>query len=490
MSSLKTFFIRYSHFFTGNIVIKLLGFITLPILTRIFTTEQYGIVTLVATTIMLAVAISKVGLSNGLFRFYSQYNTSSEQLTIFSSTVIIRSLLFSFITALLYILLLPLIFHLLKINEKYIVCFFLIALSILVQPVNLVISNLLIINGKSIYLNILGFLNRLISFGLSLYFMLIIVKDLYGYFIGGVLADLILSIVLFQWFFKNYQIKLGTASRDLTINLIKFGIPLLLSEISYLLLQYIDRFMIVAYYDEKMLGIYSVGYNIAMYISDAVVFSLSYSIVPIYVDLYEKKGRQETELFLSKCMYYLLIAVIIMSLGYFAIAKDLLAILASKKYIAAAAFSPIILIGNFLLGFSTNILGAGLYLQKKSFTILSIMVASLVLNIIMNVIWLPKYGLMAAAVATLFAGLSASSLTVIASFRYIKIKFSPKTIVHYVVLSLLLLYFIGLINTDSAWINLLSKLTVGFLIVVSAILISEKEVRQRIKVAVSLRNDC
>ena len=82
--------------------------------------------------------------------------------------------------------------------------------------------------------------------------------------------------------------------------------------------------MIVAYYGEEVLGLYSVGYNLASYLSNIIMFSLSYTVVPIYVDIYEKDGKEKTEEFLQRCLHYLIIAVIPVFFGYLAISNDLL----------------------------------------------------------------------------------------------------------------------------------------------------------------------
>ena len=78
-------------------------------------------------------------------------------------------------------------------------------------------------------------------------------------------------------------------------------------------------------------------------------------MVPISVQIYGDEGKEKTEMFLNKCLRYLLIAIIPMWFGYVAISKELFIILASAKYATAAIFSPLILLAYFLGAVSVSL---------------------------------------------------------------------------------------------------------------------------------------
>jgi O-antigen/teichoic acid export membrane protein len=268
----------------------------------------------------------------------------------------------------------------------------------------------------------------------------------------------------------------------------KFGAPLLISELSYLLLTYVDRYMIMAYMGEGALGVYSVGSNLASYVNDLIMFSLSYAVIPIYIGIYEKEGKEKTEAFLSKCLHYLLIAVMAVFAGYAATIEDLLSVLASEKYLAAAGFSPIILLGCFFLGMN-SILRAGLYLRKDTISILAIMISSLVLNIILNMFMIPAYGVTGAAVSQLISCSFAALLTITLSFRHIFIKVELKTVLYYAALSTLMYLAVFRIATPFAPLTLLVKFALGTAIIAAGVLYREKEILAALKNRASRRAD-
>jgi len=179
-------------------------------------------------------------------------------------------------------------------------------------------------------------------------------------------------------------------------------------------------------------------------------------------------------------MHFLMIVAIPMCIGYYGISTDLFITIASKKYASASTFSPIILIGAFFLGIR-NILNAGLYLKKRSATILIIMVTTVLSNILLNILLIPKYNEIGAALATLLSCMISSVLTVFLSFKHIVVSIKLKTFLYYLLLSLSMLFVINQINFSMAWLNVIVKITVGIVIIIPGVLWKEKEILSSLK---------
>jgi O-antigen/teichoic acid export membrane protein len=222
--------------------------------------------------------------------------------------------------------------------------------------------------------------------------------------------------------------------------------------------------------------VYSVGYTLPSYINDLVMFSLSYAVVPIYVELYGKDGAAATSQFLGRALRYYVIGMIVLCAGYAATATDLIVVLASEKYLDSAAFSAWILVGLALLG-ATTILNAGLYLQKKTVQMLVIMAAGLAANVATNWALLPVIGVQGGAYATLAAGGVMVGLTVALSFRHLRIALDWRSVSIYAALLGGPLLLLGLIETGSHWINLVVKVALGATLTAALVLWREPEVR-------------
>ncbi|NMC73322.1 MAG: oligosaccharide flippase family protein, partial [Geobacteraceae bacterium] len=85
MSDIKTLVKQSSHYFVGQAAILAAGFLSFPILTRIFSVGEYGLMSLVTTTLFIAVAVVKFGIPNSIVRFYAEYRAADRLPSFFST---------------------------------------------------------------------------------------------------------------------------------------------------------------------------------------------------------------------------------------------------------------------------------------------------------------------------------------------------------------------------------------------------------------------
>lgn len=487
MSSTRKLITHFGHFFSASTITLLVGLVTFPLLTRLLTKEEYGILGLVTNTIAFAVALSKGGLSDGIIRFYREYEDTPERLSVFTSTVVTRGVLLSAFWVVLYLVSVPMLPLALGVEDRFVTCFLIMAIYLAVRPLNIIVLNYFRVLGMTKAFGLTNILTRVVGVVIAFTLLLNIVKDLYGYFLGIALAEIVATVFLFRWLLTTYRYSPRQVSNSLAISLFKFGLPLLLTELAYLLLTFVDRFMIVAINGEEALGSYSVGYTLASYINELVMFSLAYAVVPIYTDLFVKEGRQATETFLAKALHYYLMLMIPLEVGYAAVAKDLITLFASAKYSDSAAFSPVVLAGLIFLGMN-SILYAGLYLMKKSRQMLVVMLVAVVVNVVINALLLPNYGPMGAALATLVACAASSVLMAILGRRYVCVAIPVVPVLYYGLVSVVMYLLLAQIETGHSLTNLLVKVPMGALLVGISIWIREPEMRAHgIQVLTKLR---
>ena len=480
MHPFRKFAKQFSHFFGGSIAVQLFSFITFPIFTRVLTKEQYGILGLITTIMFFGVAIAKAGLSDGIIRFYQEYSKDPEKKSEFASTVLSRGFVLSVFTSLAYVLLFLIFQNHLEINKGYAACFIIMALSLFIGPLNIIVFRFLRVNDKTVFINVMDIVGRSLSVGLSLIFLIYVFRGFYGYFIGVVTAEIIVAVILFYWFFKNYKIIPSSISGEIHLKLIKFGVPLFLSELAFLLESYSDRFLVVGFLGQEALGTYTVGQSIAMYIGNIVIFSFSGAMVPICVQIYGEEGREKTEIFMKKCLKYLWMAIIPMWFGYVAVSKELFIIIASEKYAMAATFSPLILLAWFI-GTLNVLFGASFYLKKKTMLQFVIDFSSILINIGMNLILIKRLELMGAGISAVVSSTVSAILMIVVSRRYFKIEFEVGSILYYIGVSCLMFLVVTQINTGVIWMNLSLKMITGTVLVALAILLKESEIRENLK---------
>ena len=103
MSDIKTLIKQSSHYFGGQVLVLLAGFISFPILTRIFSVSEYGLLGLINITIFSILSISKLGIPNASVRFYSEFKAKND-LPKFHSTLFLSALLSGLVCAFIFYL--------------------------------------------------------------------------------------------------------------------------------------------------------------------------------------------------------------------------------------------------------------------------------------------------------------------------------------------------------------------------------------------------
>ena len=112
---------------------------------------------------------------------------------------------------------------------------------------------------------------------------------------------------------------------------------------------------------------------------------------------------------------------------------------------------------------------------------LGIMLLAVAVNILLNILLLPPYGVMGAAIATLVACIMVPVLSAVLSRKHINMKVNVTTVVYYIVLSSCMLLVVKQIETSTSWLNLILKIVTGVIIVALGTLYREDEIVYLIK---------
>lgn len=476
MSATRNLIRQFGHFFGGNALGLLLGFVSFPVLTRVLPQADYGALSLITASAAFAVAIAKGGLSDAIIRFYPDYAKSPDRLREFNSTVAGRGLVLAVLVAALYTGGALFGSRALGIQRAFVGAFALMGVYVLLRPLNIIVLNYLRATGRTLFFNGTTLFLRAASVSIGLALLFISGGQLVAYLTGTVVAELLGLALLWAWYLRTFEVSFSAVSPGLAWRLAAFGLPLLATELGYLLLQYTDRYLLAALRGEAELGLYSVGYNLPAYLNDLVLFSVSYAVVPAYTQIFAARGRKETEEFLSKALRYFVAGVVPMCVGYAAVSHDLIVALASERYAEASRFSPLILLGVVFLGMN-YVLYAGLYVNKRSNEILASMIASLVINVGANLLLIPTYGAFGAAISTLIACACSSVITAALSFRFLRIDLPWGTLAYYLATSAVMWLVVQACQTGNHWLNLLVKLPVGAIVVALAVAVREREIR-------------
>lgn len=212
-------------------------------------------------------------------------------------------------------------------------------------------------------------------------------------YIKCLIPFIILSII----FSKNIKYYKFEIDKKLIKTPLKFSLGLVLGQASTWILALIDRQFISGYCGFNDVGIYSLGCKIGMLINPLFIEPLKKIYTPLKFKIYNLNGGKEIIIKYYK-FYCFIGGLLILILSIYA--KIAITILATKEYMLAIYIIPIIALSYFLWGLN-EFYALGLVLGNKSIINSGIAFSAAIINIIFNILLIPKLGMFGAAVSTI-----------------------------------------------------------------------------------------
>lgn len=427
-------------------------------------------------TLAIFIVFSKFGIQHAALRFYSEFkeNKRNLDLTYYYTTSFFGVFIFSLIVSVVYLLILEVYFRT-RLEPQFLIILRILSLLIIFDAINSIFLMFMRAEENVKLRSIITVVRRYSMVAVTLLFVLVFKLGLLGFFYGWALVDFLYSVLLICIYFRQGKIKLKNISMPILKESLSYGLPLIGFELSSLLLAQGDRFMLQHYLGSAAVGVYSSSYNLTSYLVEFLAAPFRLAIMPIFMSIWEKKGKEETQKFLSSALkVYLMIGIPLIFATSF-MGREFITLLASKKYVDGYVIMPWVISG--IVIFSANsVYGAGLFLKKKTVALLSINFGSAVLNIVLNIFLIPSLGLVGAAVATLIAYLFQVALIINISFKIVPAKIPVYSIIKYIAISLIMVFTILHINhLGSAQIFI--RILAGVLVYTMGILLLETQFR-------------
>ena len=396
---------RASHFLGGNVLLFAVGLVSFPILARIFSVEQYGLIALVSSTVAVGVVFAKCGLQTSVQRFYKESAVSSVpgSLRRYYSTVYLTAGLLGLLVSLPFALLLVFRYvpHRVISDQVQILLGYASALIVLRSTTSMV-ANLLQVEGRTTAYNALQIATKTVAVAVTVLLLLTWHRSPEVFFVGSVAVEAIAVLAIVPYLRRRRMLALRAFDWRVCRQALVFGFPMMGTEIFWLILDSGDRFLVEGFLGPRQLGFYAAAYNIAGYIRDSLCSPLVLALFPLVMDLWVVKGREETRVFLGKSMNYFALVGIGVVVGVSVCASDAINLVASPKFYEAHRLLPYLVMGMMLNALSM-FLKPALMINKKTVLMMNVNLFACLVNIAMNVVLLPRIGLLGAALATLGA---------------------------------------------------------------------------------------
>lgn len=370
-------------------------FLLLLGLTKILTIEDYGTLSLIVTTITFLMFV--IGLD-----FYNYSHREVIEKDSLKKKYIVSQFWFHVIA---YVVILPITYLLLSngiIPLDYIVPFYLL---LVLEHFSQEAFRFLNLFNKPNVANISLFIRTafwiIVLFGVEYFFKSneITIQLILCYWIGGSLLSLffVAGYVFVVHRSSTYDIQWFVIDKPWIKHGLLVSLPFFAGTIAYKIVEYSDRFMIDWYLGKEAVGIYSFYTNFANILTIIVNTITITLIVPdLLRSVNSGKKVKET---IKKFSKELQITTVIISTIIFVLIFPTLNWLDKKAFNDESTIYFLILLGNIALNLSLNYHFL-LYAYKKDKLILLPAIIAAASNIILNMIFIPIFGIIAAATAT------------------------------------------------------------------------------------------
>ena len=375
------------YFLICSFLQKGIAFITTPIFTRILSVEEYGLYNVFNSWESMISVIITLNLSYGIYtqglvKFEKDKNIFSSSMQGLTLTLIIG---WSIIYAIFY----PIINEITGLNCSFMLFMFILIWSNSIfsfwsaeQRVDYNYRKLVLITI------VVSILNPLLS--------IILIKHMKNKVLARILGIVIVAVVFYGWMFFEQMAK-GKKffSKKYWKYALRLNIPLVPHYLSQTVLNSSDRIMIERLIGPAKAGIYSLAYSLSLAMT---LFNnaLSQTISPW---IYKKiKNHRENEI--TKVAYTTMILIAGVNICLIAFAPEIVKIFAPSTYLEAIWIIPPVAMSAYFMFLYDLFAKFEFYYERTNFIATATM-AGAILNIMLNYVFINKFGYIAAGYTTL-----------------------------------------------------------------------------------------
>lgn len=431
----------------GTFLNQGLGFFLIPVYTRFLSTAEYGINGSVTAVLgVLSIAMT-MGLEAAIARFYYDLDTEPARRHYFGS-VWVFLVAFGLAVTLLLDLLGPWLFDLafqdvpfrpygrLALWSTYI------GLSAVLPTVMFRVRE----QARTfVAFSVSQFALRI---GLNIVTVVYLGQGVVGIFVSMLIANLVFAIP-FTWItwkgislsFDRPQVRASLA----------YSLPFVPQRLSNWALNLSDRILLENFVSLSALGIYSLGYRFGLMLA-ALLDAVNLAWAPFYFKTAMEEGGRVV---LARMVTYYVFALTFLTLGTVLLSREILVLVADRKFWPAAQVVPPVALAYGCHGLYLAMVAGPSFAKKTARIPLYTGLAALV-NIGLNLLFIPRYGVMAAAWSTLLSFLLRAILIAADSVRVFPLPYEYRRLATSLGLGLLLCagWFV---DTGNWWANLAVK---------------------------------
>ena len=378
----------------ADVVPYLVNFLLLPVFTTYLTPADYGALSILLLFGVLTKIFFRFGFDSGFFRIYYEQKTARDKKTLATTLFVTVFAVSSTLFSLCVVLAAPLSRWLLGVEltgTATATWVILVVADTLLNTFAFIPMNLFRILEKPVSFTVMTLIRSFVNIGLKVFLVVS------GWGVAGILwADVISSFVfvlaLSPTLVRNLTF---TFSSSMLRSAAAFGLPKVPHGLAHQILNFSDRKLIEIFLALSASGLYHIGYMLGT----GVKFFLAAFELAWGPWVYAQLGKPDAARTLARVATYAFAAAVACGLLNAVFGRELLWLMVKPDFHDAHSVIPIVVLAYVTQGvFALTSVGIGISKQTMHYPVMTLSAA--LANIILNILWIPRFGIEGAAWAT------------------------------------------------------------------------------------------
>jgi len=384
----------------GQVASRGVAVLLIPLYTAYLTPENYGLLQITRVYNSLFLVFILLGMQSAMFRVYYKTDSLSERNIITNSTFI-AYIVFSTVIFSPIMLLLSNFSNILISTPESAYVLWLVFISVFLEGFYSLQLAVLRAEEKSKTYSIISLIKVLIYIGLTILFVVHFKKDFIGVIQAGIISLIIIDLIMIPLTMSNFKLEVSIPYlRDI----LKIGIPLAVSGLGVWVLNLSDRYMIQYLLPESIamsqVGIYSLGDKLAQLIRFLIVvpFMLTWGAM-----MYSFEKKPNAKQIYRKVLHIFFFIATLMAFFFSLFSKEIIMIISQNDaYNSAYIVVPLLSFSKVLTGV-IFIISVGVIITNKSKYVAFASFVAAILNVFVNFLLIPQYGIIGASAGSFIA---------------------------------------------------------------------------------------
>jgi len=379
----------------GIVLSKAVGFFLIPLYTHYLRPADYGVLELLDLIVFLAGQFTGLGILAALFRFYAAYKSEQDKKEVISTAILFNAGVSLLIVALMNVFASPIAAGVFG-NSQLASLVRMISLTLLFSNLGEIPMACIRAQERTLLFVSLGLVGMLVGASLKVTAVAVLQKGVVGVVYAGVISTALFGVATSIWVLR--QVPRRIVPQKLKA-MLRYGLPMVPWGLNMYVLTFSDRFFLRHFGTLADVGVYALGYKLAMVVTLLVTgpFSLLWQW-----HQFELAKQQDAKAIYARIQIYIMLASVFVGLAIALMAKDVVRLISPPSYWPAARIVPLIVMC-YILDNVRSVVTSGVLIKQATHKLIGISFIVISSNLLLNYLLISRFLAMGAAIATLLS---------------------------------------------------------------------------------------